>query len=143
MACLLFCRCAFFENNNCIHFTVCASLSDLDYLRKVETEPTKVLMLDSNHQVRADGLLMSVLMKVQGQVCNLSWYLLYTTIQPRARLSCSFILLHVLCIHPVSSSVKPCQLTLQALLRYCGLISKYVQTLLTVKLFSRPFFLLP
>ena len=86
MACLLFCRCAFFENNNCIHFTVCASLSDLDYLRKVETEPTKVLMLDSNHQVRADGLLMSVLMKVQGQVCNLSWYL-YSTIQPKARLA--------------------------------------------------------
>ena len=41
-----------------------------------------------------------------------------------SKLSC--ILLHVLHIHPLRSSVKPCQLTLWALLRYCGLISKYM-----------------
>lgn len=30
---------------------MCASLHDLDYLRKEETEPTKVLMLDSDHKI--------------------------------------------------------------------------------------------
>jgi len=30
---------------------VCASLSDLDHLRKVQTEPTKVMMLDASHDV--------------------------------------------------------------------------------------------
>ena len=50
-----------------------------------------------------------------------------------SKLSC--ILLHVLRIHPLRSSVKSCQLTLWALLRYCGLISKYVQTLLHCQAF--------
>jgi len=44
-------RCTFFEKCSCMQFTVCASLSDLDYLRKVETEPTKVVILDSDRQV--------------------------------------------------------------------------------------------
>ena len=35
-----------------MQFSVCASLSDLDHLRKTETEPKKVLMLDSEHKVR-------------------------------------------------------------------------------------------
>ena len=35
-----------------MQFSVCASLSDFDHLRKTETEPKKVLMLDSEHQVR-------------------------------------------------------------------------------------------
>ena len=30
---------------------MCASLHDKDFLRKVETEPTKIMMLDSEHQV--------------------------------------------------------------------------------------------
>ena len=38
-----------------MQFTVCASLSDMDYLRKVETEPTKVVLLDSDHQVKEMG----------------------------------------------------------------------------------------
>ena len=44
-------RCGFFEKTSCIQFSVCASLHDLDYLRRVETEPTKVLMLDSDHKI--------------------------------------------------------------------------------------------
>lgn len=36
---------------SCVQFEVCASLSDRDYLRKVETEPTKLLMLDSDHKL--------------------------------------------------------------------------------------------
>jgi len=40
-----------------MQFTVCASLSDLDYLRKVETEPTKVVILDSDRQVKENGCL--------------------------------------------------------------------------------------
>ena len=44
-------RCGFFEKTSCIQFSVCASLHDLDYLRKVETEPTKVLMLDSDRKI--------------------------------------------------------------------------------------------
>jgi hypothetical protein len=35
----------------CLQFEVCASLSDRDYLRKVETEPTKLLVLDSEHRL--------------------------------------------------------------------------------------------
>ena len=35
-----------------MQFSVCASLSDLDHLRKTETEPKKVLMLDCEHKVR-------------------------------------------------------------------------------------------
>lgn len=34
-----------------LQFEVCASLSDRDYLRKVETEPTKLLVLDSEHKL--------------------------------------------------------------------------------------------
>ena len=30
---------------------MCASLHDMDYLRNVETEPTKLLMLDSDHKI--------------------------------------------------------------------------------------------
>ena len=44
-------RCGFFEKASCVQFSVCASLSDLDHLRKTETEPIKVVLLDSNHQV--------------------------------------------------------------------------------------------
>lgn len=36
---------------SCLQFEVCASLSDRDYLRKVETEPTKLLVLDSEHKL--------------------------------------------------------------------------------------------
>ncbi len=36
---------------SCVQFEVCASLSDRDYLRKVETEPTKLLVLDSEHKL--------------------------------------------------------------------------------------------
>ena len=142
---LLFCRCAFFENNNCIQFTVCASLSDLDYLRKVETEPTKILMLDSYHQVRAADL-MSVLMKVQDQVCNLSWYLLYSTIQPRARLGALTNSLVSYCMYsafilwgPLSNLVNwhcgHCSGTVAWSLNMC-------RHCFTVKLFSWPIFLL-
>lgn len=45
------CRCGFFEKTNCVQFSVCASLHDMDYLRKVDTEPTKLLMLDSDHKL--------------------------------------------------------------------------------------------
>ena len=45
------CRCGFFEKTSCVQFSVCASLHDMDYLRKVETEPTKLLMLDSDHKI--------------------------------------------------------------------------------------------
>lgn len=39
------------EKVKCVQFEVCASLSDRDYLRKVETEPTKLLILDSDHKL--------------------------------------------------------------------------------------------
>ena len=58
----------------------------MDYLRKVETEPTKVLMLDSNHQVRA-GLLMTVLMKYNDKY--------KTCLPPRAGLAASIDSLHM------------------------------------------------
>ena len=44
-------RCGFFEKTLCVQFSVCASLHDMDYLRKVETEPTKLLMLGSDGQL--------------------------------------------------------------------------------------------
>ena len=31
---------------------MCASLSDMDHLRKISTEPKRVLLLDSEHKVR-------------------------------------------------------------------------------------------
>ena len=40
-------RLGFLDKVSCAQFEVCASLSDRDYLRKVETEPTKVVLLDS------------------------------------------------------------------------------------------------
>ena len=45
------CRFGFLEKVACEQFEVCASLSDRDHLRKVETEPTKVLLLDSEHKL--------------------------------------------------------------------------------------------
>ena len=44
-------RFGFLDKTNCCQFEVCASLSDRDYLRKVETEPTKLLVLDSEHKL--------------------------------------------------------------------------------------------
>ena len=44
-------RLGFLDKVNCLQFEVCASLSDRDYLRKVETEPTKLLVLDSEHKL--------------------------------------------------------------------------------------------
>lgn len=44
-------RLGFLEKASCLQFSVCASLSDLDHLRKVESEPAKVLVLDSNHNL--------------------------------------------------------------------------------------------
>ena len=131
MTFVLLCRCAFFEKNSCIQFTVCASLSDLDYLRKVETEPTKVLMLDSNHQVRT-GLLMSVLVKVRtmtnmnlpsakGRIGGFNRLFLFTA-------TCTqHSICEVFCL-------TFCQLALQTLFRHCGSLSMYMQTLLTVTL---------
>ena len=44
-------RLGFLDKLSCLQFEVCASLSDRDYLRKVETEPTKVVVLDSEHKL--------------------------------------------------------------------------------------------
>lgn len=44
-------RLGFLEKASCLRFEVCASLSDRDYLRKVETEPTKLVVLDSEHRL--------------------------------------------------------------------------------------------
>ncbi len=45
------CRCGFLESRPCRQFSVCASLNDLDHIRKVETEAPKVLLLDSSHDL--------------------------------------------------------------------------------------------
>lgn len=47
----MYTRFNFLGKISCVQFEVCASLSDKDYLRKVETEPTKVLVLDSEHKL--------------------------------------------------------------------------------------------
>ncbi|XP_064404443.1 inhibitor of Bruton tyrosine kinase-like isoform X2 [Halichondria panicea] len=44
-------RCGFLESRPCRQFSVCASLNDLDHIRKVETEAPKVLLLDSSHDL--------------------------------------------------------------------------------------------
>lgn len=50
LECYVF-RFGFLDKASCLQFEVCASLSDRDYLRKVETEPTKLLVLDSEHRL--------------------------------------------------------------------------------------------
>lgn len=48
---MILCSLGFLDKVSCVQFEVCASLSDRDYLRKVETEPTKCLVLDSEHKL--------------------------------------------------------------------------------------------
>ena len=48
---MTFSRFGFLDKTSCLQFEVCASLSDRDYLRKVETEPTKLLVLDSENRL--------------------------------------------------------------------------------------------
>ena len=44
-------RCGFLEKLECRVFQVCASLTDRAHLRGTSPEPTKVLLLDSEHKV--------------------------------------------------------------------------------------------
>ncbi len=45
------CRCGPLDNVPCRQFSVCASLSDMDHLRKIETEPPKLLFLTDSYNL--------------------------------------------------------------------------------------------